>query len=137
MVNLKLPAAALLLGMLVVGCGSFLDTADQEDLVVAEVHLQQGFERHWVSVGVDGDVRFQAYLDSSVPYAGPLSTFTLDLPRGSHHLVIRWVPKNGNRAAHMQSTVITLEPGEVYYLGFTVSDDHMEVVIQDDPFPYV
>jgi len=137
MMNLKLAAAGLLFGILVTGCGDATEVTGQENLVITEVHLQQGFEKHWVSVEVDGNVRFKACLDSGAPLAGPLALFSLDLPRGSHTLAIRWVPTDGDRPAYLHSTDIMLGNGEACYLGLTVSDNTLEVVIQEIPFAYV
>ncbi|MFB0515693.1 MAG: hypothetical protein ACETWG_03705 [Candidatus Neomarinimicrobiota bacterium] len=136
MANLK-PPAAVLVGLLMIGCGGIFDTTGQEDLVATEVHLQQGFEQHWVSVEVDGNVRFKAFLDSNAPLVGPLALFSLDLPRGHHRLVIRWVPTDGNRQAYMHSTDFTLGKGDTCYLRLTVSNNILDMLVQESPFAYV
>ncbi len=144
MANMKLPAAVLLLGVLMAGCSNALDADTQEDdtdnqegLVAAEVHLQQGLEGHWVSVELNGDVRFQARLDSLVPFAGPLAVFRLDVPRGTHQLLIRWVPTDGDRQARISIVDIQLDQAEFYYLGLNVSGNSIQVAVQESPFLYV
>jgi len=112
MTDMKLPAAVLLLGVLMAGCGDVLDADGQEDLAAAEVHLQEGFEGHWVSVEIGGDIHFQARLDSLVPFAGPLAVFRLDVPRGTHQLLIRWVPTDGDRQARISIVDIQLDQAE-------------------------
>jgi len=147
MANIRLPAAALLLGLLVAGCDNVTNAEDQEDdvisaegqeeLVTAEVHLQEGFEGHWVSVELGDDVHFQARLDSLVPFAGPQAVFRLDVPRGTHQLLIRWVPTDGDRQARISILDIQLDQAEFYYLGLTVSGNSIQVAVQESPFLYV
>ncbi len=137
MTNMKLPAAVLLLGVLVAGCGSVIDADAQENLVATEVHLQQGFEGHWVSVELNGDVHFQARLDSAAPLAGPLAVFNLDVPQGTHQLLIRWVPIDGDRQACISSVNIKLDQTEYYYLGLTASKNSLHIAVQESPFLYV
>jgi len=137
MANIRLPVAALLLGLMVAGCDGVIDAEDQAELVTAEVHLQQGFEGHWVSVELNGDVHFQAHLDPLVPLAGPLAVFRLDVPSGTHQLLIRWVPTDGDRQAHLSSVSIRLDQGEYYYLGINAAENSVQVAIQESPFMYV
>ncbi len=137
MANMRLPAAVLLLGVLMAGCSNVLDADGQDDLAAAEVHLQQGLEGHWVSVELNGDVRFQARLDSAVPFSGPLAIFRLDVPRGTHQLLIRWVPTDGDRQARISIVDIQLDQAEFYYLGLTVSGNSIQVAVQESPFLYV
>lgn len=137
MANMKLPAAVLLLGVLMAGCGDVLDAGGQEDLAAAEVHLQQGLEGHWVSVSLNGDIHFQACLDPAAPLAGPLAIFRLDVPRGTHQLLIRWVPTDGDRQARISIVDIQLDQAEFYYLGLTVSGNSIQVAVQESPFLYV
>jgi len=137
MANLRLPVAALLLGLLVAGCDEVIDADNQAELVTAEVHLQQGFEGHWVSVELNGDVHFQAHLDPLVPLAGPLAVFRLDVPGGTQQLLIRWVPIDGDRQARIYMENIRLSQGEYYYLGINATESSVQVAVQEDPFMYV
>ncbi|UCH62781.1 MAG: hypothetical protein JSU77_13510 [Fidelibacterota bacterium] len=144
MANIKLPAAVLLLGVLLAGCSNALDADspgddpdNQEDLVAAEIHLQEGFEGHWVSIELNGKVRFQTRLDSLVPFSGPLAVFRLDVPLGTHQLLIRWVPTDGDRQACISSMNIKLDQAEFYYLGLTASGNSIKVEVQESPFLYV
>lgn len=137
MANIRLPAAALLLGLLIAGCDDVIDAEGQAELVTAEVHLQQGFEGHWVSVELDGDVHFQAHLDPQIPLAGPLAVFRLDVPVGTQQLLIRWVPTDGDRQARIYMENIRLNQGEYYYLGINATESSVQVAVQEDPFMYV
>lgn len=137
MKNVKLATVALLMWVVAAGCGNLLDTDCQENLVATEVHLQQGFEGHWVSVELNGDVRFQGHLDSAVPLAGPMAVFHVDVPKGTHQLLIRWVPTDGDRRARISTVDIQLDQAEFYYVGLIVSEDSMQAIVQESPFLYV
>jgi len=137
MTHIKLPAAVLLLGLFVAGCGSIIDADSQENLVATEIHFQQGFEGHWVSVELNGDVHFQARLNSAASLAGPLAVFRLDIPPGAHHLLIRMVPTNGNRRARISRIDVQLDQTEFYYLGLTASKNSINIAVQESPFLYV
>lgn len=137
MKNVKHATVALLMWVMAAGCGNLLDTDYQENLVAAEVHLQQGFEGHWVSVELNGEVRFQGRLDTAVPLAGPMAVFCLDVPRGTHQLLIRWVPTDGDCQAHISTVDLRLDQAEFYYVGLIASEGSMQAIVQESPFLYV
>ena len=137
MKNVNLSTVALLMWVVAAGCGNLLDTDYQENLVTAEVHLQQGFEGHWVSLELNGEVRFQGHLDSAVPLAGPVAVFHVDVPKGIHQLLIRWVPTDGDRRARISTVDIQLDQAEFYYVGLIVSEGSMQAIVQESPFLYV
>ncbi len=137
MKNVKIATVALLMWVVATGCGNLLDADYQENLAAAEVHFQQGFEGYWVSVELDGEVRFQDRLDSAVPFAGPLAVFRLDVPRGTHQLLIRWVPTDGDCRAHISTVDLRLDQTEFYYVGLIASEGSMQAIVQESPFLYI
>ncbi len=134
---IKLPCAALVTAWMAIACGDALELTKHEDLILTEVHLQQGFEDHWAVIEVNGEVQFKACLDSGLPLSGPQASISLELAEGRHHLVLRWVPKDGNLAAHVHRFDILLEADHHYYLGLAVTGDEVDVVMQENPFLYV
>ena len=136
MKNVKFATVALLMWVVATGCGNLLDTDYQENLVATEIHLQQGFEGYWVSVELNGDVRFQGRLDSAVPFSGPLAIFPLDVPRGTHQLLIRWVPTDGDHQACISAVDLRLDQAEFYYVGLITSEGSVQVTVQESPFMY-
>lgn len=137
MASIRLPAVVLLFGLLIAGCDGVINLEDQDELVTAEVHLQQGFQAHWVSAELNGDVHFQARLDTLVPLAGPLAVFRLDVPRGTHQLLIRWVPTDGDRQACMSMVDLWLDQAELFYVGLLASEGSVQVTVQEGPFEYI
>ncbi|UCD37800.1 MAG: hypothetical protein JSW54_13425 [Fidelibacterota bacterium] len=136
MASMKIPILWVTLSLLAAGCGRMITSDAPENLVVAEVHFQKGFERHWVSVELDGDVHFEGYLDRR-SQTEPLATFYLDIPHDSHQIVVRWVPTDGNQAAQLSTLDIPPSPRESCYLGLTVLGNSILIRVQEDPFRYV
>ena len=113
------------------------DLADpKDDLVMVDIHLQSGFEGHLVLMEFNGDEYFRAELSESVPFAGPLATFSTPLPRGQNHFYAFW-GQAGNQVWYEDSVDIQFDNAEKYFLGVNAYADTLNVVVQDSIFLYL
>ena len=114
------------------------DLADlKDDLVMVDIHLQSGFEGHLVLMEFNGDEYFRAELSESVPFAGPLATFSTHLPRGQNHLHASWGVQLGSQVWNEDSVDIQFDNAERYFLGVSAYADTLIVVVQDSTFLYL
>lgn len=111
--------------------------SSSEDLVTVEVHLQSGFEGHLVLMEFNGDEYFRAELSESVPFSGPLATFSTSLPRGQNHLHASWGVQLGSQVWNEDSVDIQFDNAEKYYLGVRAYADTLNVLVQDSTFLYL
>jgi len=111
--------------------------SSSEDLVTVEVHLQSGFEGHLVLMEFNGDEYFRAELSESVPFSGPLATFSTSLPRGQNHLHASWGVQLGSQVWNEDSVDIQFDNAEKYYLGVRAYADTLNVLVQDNTFLYL
>ncbi len=109
---------------------------DSADLVMVDIHLQSGFEGHLVLMEFNGDEYFRAELSESVPFAGPLATFSTLLPRGQNHFYAFW-GQAGNQVWNEDSVDIQFDNAEKYFLGVNAYADTLIVVVQDSTFLYL
>ena len=109
---------------------------DLDDLVMVDIHLQSGFEGHLVLMEFNGDEYFRAELSESVPFAGPLATFSTHLPRGQNHLHASWGVQLGSQVWKEDSVDIQFDNAEKYFLGVRAYADTLSVVVQDSTFLY-
>ena len=99
--------------------------------VVAEVSLAPGLAKHWVSVEVDGEIRFQSYLAATNGPVGPLAGFSLDLHRGTHHLLVRWVPTDGDLPARIANNDVALSSSKAYDLGLVIAASSLQLAVRE------
>ena len=104
---------------------------DPAGAVVAVVSLEPGLARHWVSVELNGETWFQTYLGTTNGRVGPPANFSLDLPRGRHHLLVRWVPIDGDRPAHIANNDIELGSSKAYNLGLVIAASSLHVAVRE------
>ncbi len=122
----------LALAGLSVACNSLTSHVDPAATVTAEVQLRAGSERDWVSVALNGEVRFQTFLDGSSPRGVSAASFSLDLFGGENKLLILWVPTNGNLEARMVSDDILLGPEESRVLTLSPSGPILRVAVNEN-----
>lgn len=99
--------------------------------VVAEVSLAPELAKHWVSVEVNGETRFQSYLAATNGRTGPQASFSLDLPRGTHHLLVRWVPTDGDLPARIANNDIAISSRKAYDLGLVIAASSLQVAVRE------
>ncbi|MBC8401507.1 MAG: hypothetical protein H8E14_08465 [Candidatus Marinimicrobia bacterium] len=122
--------------MLSMSCSEHDLTDPKVDLVMVEIHLQSGFEGYLVLMEFNGDEYFRSELSESVPFAGPLATFSTLLPRGQNHFYTFW-GQAGNQVWNEDSVDIQFDNAEKYFLGVNVYADTLNVVVQDSTFLYL
>ena len=99
--------------------------------VVVEVSLAPGLAKHWVSVEVNGETRFQSYLPATNGRVGPPASFSLDLPRGTHYLLVRWVPTDGDLPARIANNDIALSSSMAYDLGLVIAASSLQIAVRE------
>lgn len=135
--KVKISAAVLLLGLFIAGCDNIVGVDSQAQLATAEVHLQDGFQRHYVTVVCDSEVNSEAVLTYEAPLTGPLATFRLDVPGGAHELQVCWVPFNGNHDVGVSAVDVDLERAGTYQVNLSLSGDSVRVSVQANPLMYM
>ena len=137
MIRMKSSIIGFVLGLLVLGCSHIIDSGDPAASWTAEVHLQGGLERHWVSVVLNNMVQYEGYLRHPDFPAQPLVTFELDMRRGARQVSILQVPINGNERARISVLEIPAGDQEFYFIGLTVAGNSLRLAVQENPIPYV
>ena len=132
---MKLSAGIITGGLVLVtlagACERLPSGYDPTGAVVAVVSLEPGLAKHWVSVEVNGETRFQTYLGTTSGRIGPPANFSLDLPRGTHHLLVRWVPTDGDRPARIANNIIDLGSRKAYHLGLLIAASSLQVAVRE------
>ncbi len=126
---IKRIAFGIVLAGLSSACNSLTSPVDPAATMAVEVQLRAGLERNWVSVALNGEVRFQAFLDGSSPKGIPTASFSLDLPHGENNLLILWVPTNGNHQVGRVSNDMRLGPEESRVLALSPSGPVLQIAV--------
>ena len=129
--------AALLLVTLGIGCTGILDNSQTGGDIAVETQLQHGFAAHWVSVELNHEIRYEAFLNADAPATRPLVRLVPESPRESHHLFIRWVPINGNIPAGSYERRLSLDQSRSYEIGIDARGNTIQVIIQSSPIGHV
>ncbi len=135
--KVKISTAVLLLGLFISGCDNIIGVDNQEQLATAEVQLQDGFQRHYVSVSCVNEVNSKTVLAYEVPLTGSLATFHYDVPSGTHELQVCWVPFNGNHDVGVSAVDVELERAVTYQVNLSLSGDSIHVSVQASPIRYM
>ncbi|UCH09684.1 MAG: hypothetical protein JSU61_10740 [Fidelibacterota bacterium] len=124
-------------GLLIMGCSQMVDPGHHAKPWSAEVHLQEGFERHWISVALNNKVQFEGYLSHADSKVRPLATFGIDVSPGNRQLSILLVPVNGNEKVQVSILEIPTGSQEFNFIGLSITGSSIRMAVQDDPFQYV
>ena len=124
--------------LITTGCAEEKIVSPSNELVMVQVDLQYGVEGHFVYLKFNNIEYFRAELSESVPLSGPLAIFVTYLPRGSNNLYAFW-RSNGYQIgpSNQDSVYINLGDAEKYFLGVGISNDTLNVQVQDSAFPYL
>jgi hypothetical protein len=134
---MKSSIIGITLGLLIMGCSYIVDSNNPAESWMAEVHLQEGSERHWISVELNHKVHYEGYFGGPDSQVQPLASFQLDLSQNSRQLLIRCVPINGNARVHVAMLEIPDDSEEFSFISLTVSGNSIRLALQEDPFQYV
>ena len=95
---------------------------------------QSGFAGYNVVIKNKDGIIYHAQLSESIPFAGPLGTFTTSLPKGNNKLVIFWTLTNQYLN---ESIEFELEDSDTYFILIRLVDGKIDFKIQNSPFGYV
>lgn len=136
MVHVKIIPIVLLAWLFTAGCGQLFKTTNSETLSTLEVHIQQGFEDHWVFVeGSEGGF-MQTFVEGQLPLSGPQIVSHLEIHSDQSMLVVRWVPSDGNQTSQSCFMSLQLDEGKDYILNLTAENNQIQTSLREEPFKY-
>jgi len=115
-------------------CSDESTTSPLNELIHSRIDLQSGFDGHYVTIECNGEIIFNAILSESVPFSGPLATFTTYFPKGNNEMYIFW---RLNNTALRDSVDFILEDTEYCFIGIRLSNDTINFQIQNTEFLYL
>ena len=140
--QLKILLICFLISMSLITCKKSIVETDDESggFVDVQIDLQSGFEDNWIQIKINGIKTFEAILSPIVFLAGPMASYTTNIPRGMNRLGVSWVP--------MADAIIPSPPrekncdfqigiAERYYIGLSIANDSLSIIVQDEPFLYL
>jgi hypothetical protein len=129
--------ATLLIVALTIGCNGILDSSQTNCDSAGEAQLQPGFGTHWVSVELNNEIRYEAFLDAGPPAARTLVSLLPESPQESHRLVVRWVPIDGNKPVSSYEKWLSFDQSTGYQIGIDALGNTIQVIIQAGPVGHV
>ena len=125
--------SCLLFFFLFNSCTDESSTNPVAELKTVRVDLQSGFAGFNVVIKSEGAIVYHSQLSESVPFAGPLGTFTTSLPKGNNKLVIFWTLTNQYLN---ESIEFELEDNDTYFISIQLVEGKIDFKIQNSPFIY-
>lgn len=139
-------AKYLILALVIISCSNDnsvvepdKNTDDNSSLKLFSVNIDllSGFEGQTVYLRIDSLKYYNALLSEYVPVAGPLSSFKTFLEEGNHKLFLIRNRLDGTNSTKVDSTEIEIGNFEKYFIGLSVYNDSLYVLIQDIQFKYL
>jgi len=125
--------STLLFFFLFNSCTDESSTNPAAELKTVRVDLQSGFAGFDIVIKSKDVTVYHAQLSESVPFAGPLGTFTTSLPKGNNKLVIFWTLTNQYLN---ESIEFELEDNDTYFISIQLVEGKIDFKIQNSPFIY-